>query len=330
MFEKRRRWTGWMLALAMMLSLAPQGVLAGDLTDSAAEVQEAYGDGSAADGGSPENGTESGTTLAQGNSGEDNAQSGTAVSGDSGTDSSLFDTASGGEKAVSSSGSGEEESSSGTADRLVQEEGARPAVLLETEADDGTSIRIDAPEGAFPEGIRVTVRAVAADSILDALRTAADDPELAAEDVAAYDFDFWLDDGTHQIEPEKEITVQIGLPELKAGETVSAYHMDSESDETAEAETVTAEQDTGTATLTSDAFSIHAIVRRAQAAGGVKIDYDAESTIHSVTASDGSKIILFCMNDGLHWPHSTPTRKPPSRLSAQRTMFRTAARWPGR
>ena len=296
-----------MLALAMMLSLAPQGVLAGDLTDSAAEVQEAYGDGSAADGGSPENGTESGTTLAQGNSGEDNAQSGTAVSGDSGTDSSLFDTASGGEKAVSSSGSGEEESSSGTADRLVQEEGARPAVLLETEADDGTSIRIDAPEGAFPEGIRVTVRAVAADSILDALRTAADDPELAAEDVAAYDFDFWLDDGTHQIEPEKEITVQIGLPELKAGETVSAYHMDSESDETAEAETVTAEQDTGTATLTSDAFSIHAIVRRAQAAGGVKIDYDAESTIHSVTASDGSKIILFCMNDGLHWPHSTPT-----------------------
>ena len=120
MFEKRRRWTGWMLALAMMLSLAPQGVLAGDLTDSAAEVQEAYGDGSAADGGSPENGTESGTTLAQGNSGEDNAQSGTAVSGDSGTDSSLFDTASGGEKAVSSSGSGEEESSSGTADRLVQ------------------------------------------------------------------------------------------------------------------------------------------------------------------------------------------------------------------
>ena len=41
MFEKRRRWTGWMLALAMMISLAPQGVLAGDLTASAPEVQEA-------------------------------------------------------------------------------------------------------------------------------------------------------------------------------------------------------------------------------------------------------------------------------------------------
>ena len=43
-----------MLALAMMISLAPQGVLAGDLTASAPEVQEAYGAGSVTDSGSPE------------------------------------------------------------------------------------------------------------------------------------------------------------------------------------------------------------------------------------------------------------------------------------
>ena len=311
MLEKRRRWTGWMLALAMMISLAPQGVLAGDLTASAPEVQEAYGAGSVTDSGSPETETESGVTLdtqnGTENGGEENAQPGTDTSGDSGTDFTLSEAASGEVNTAASADSEMEETSSGTADSLVQEEGSRPAVVLETEADDGTSIRIDAPEGAFPKGIRVTVKAVDADTILDALRTAADDSELAAEDVAAYDFDFWLDDGTHRIEPEKEITVQIGLPELKAGDTVSAYHMDSESDENAEAEPVTAEQAAGTATLISDAFSIHAIVVRAQAGGGVKIDYDAESTIHSVTASDGSKIILFCMNDGLHWPHSTPT-----------------------
>lgn len=176
-------------------------------------------------------------------------------------------------------------------------------MVLQTVADDETSIKIDAPEGAFPEGIHVTVKAVKPEQILDALRTAADDPELAAEDIAAYDFDFWLDDGTHQIEPKKEIAVQIGLPKLESGDTVSAWHLDSESDETAESETVTAESDSGTATITSDVFSIHAIVVRRQAESEVKIGYDG--TIHSVTGPDNSKIILFCMNNDLHWPHST-------------------------
>ena len=94
------------------------------------------------------------------------------------------------------------------------------------------------------------------------------------------------------------------LPELESGDTVSAWHLDSELDETAESETVTAESDSGTATITSDVFSIHAIVVKRVPAGGVTIDYDTNSDIHSVT-EDGSKIILFCMNDGLHWPHST-------------------------
>ena len=36
----------------------------------------------------------------------------------------------------------------------------------------------------------------------------------------------------------------------------------------------------------------------------VKIDYDGIA-IHSVTDSDGNKIILYCMNNDLHWPHET-------------------------
>ena len=82
-----------MLALAMMISLAPQGVLAGDLTASAPEVQEAYGAGSVTDSGSPETETESGVTLdtqnGTENGGEENAQPGTDTSGDSGTDFTL-------------------------------------------------------------------------------------------------------------------------------------------------------------------------------------------------------------------------------------------------
>ena len=222
---------------------------------------------------------------------EENVQPGTDASGNVGKNTESL------------TESGTEESSSEADDSTSSSESSFPAVVLQTVADDETSIKIDAPEGAFPEGIHVTVKAVKPEQILDALRTAADDPELATEDVVAYDFDFWLDDGTHQIEPKKEIAVQIGLPKLESGETVSAWHLDSESDETAESETVTAESDSGTATITSDVFSIHAIVVRRQAESEVKIGYDG--TIHSVTGPDNSKIILFCMNNELHWPHST-------------------------
>lgn len=39
--------------------------------------------------------------------------------------------------------------------------------------------------------------------------------------------------------------------------------------------------------------------------GTVKIGYDSKTDIHSVTDDDGTKIILYCMNNRLHWPHST-------------------------
>lgn len=48
----------------------------------------------------------------------------------------------------------------------------------------------------------------------------------------------------------------------------------------------------------------------ASASDTVTIDYDSNTDIHSVTDSDGTKIILYCMNNQLHWPHatlSTPT-----------------------
>lgn len=45
----------------------------------------------------------------------------------------------------------------------------------------------------------------------------------------------------------------------------------------------------------------------ASASDMVKIDYDSSTDIHSVTDSDGTKIILYCMNNQLHWPHVTPS-----------------------
>ena len=39
--------------------------------------------------------------------------------------------------------------------------------------------------------------------------------------------------------------------------------------------------------------------------GTVKIGYDSKTDIHSVTDDDGTSIILYSMNNQLHWPHST-------------------------
>lgn len=37
-----------------------------------------------------------------------------------------------------------------------------------------------------------------------------------------------------------------------------------------------------------------------------KIDYNEKTDIHSVKMEDGSEVIIFCMNNGRHWPHTTP------------------------
>lgn len=44
-----------------------------------------------------------------------------------------------------------------------------------------------------------------------------------------------------------------------------------------------------------------------KSATNIKIQYDEDTTIHYVTEDDGTKIILYCMNNELHWPHVTKT-----------------------
>lgn len=41
-----------------------------------------------------------------------------------------------------------------------------------------------------------------------------------------------------------------------------------------------------------------------------KIDYNQQTAIHSVKLKDGSEVIIFCMNNGRHWPHYTPETGP--------------------
>ncbi|MCI6697596.1 MAG: hypothetical protein MR488_00275 [Lachnospiraceae bacterium] len=82
MFEKRKCWTGWTLALAMMLSLAPQGAMAAEMTPPA--VQEASGASSSAPGETVGTGVEAGSSSDQegvtGSSQEETVQPGSDAS----------------------------------------------------------------------------------------------------------------------------------------------------------------------------------------------------------------------------------------------------------
>ena len=181
-----------------------------------------------------------------------------------------------------------------------------PACTLNTKADDGRAVRIHAPEGAFPVGVQVSVTKMQGKSILVALEKAAGVSDLTSEQVAAYDFDFYVKGGKHNLEPRKAVTIRIDLPECGKHETVQAYHLTENL--AAEREQVSLDSASDAAVLTTDKFSGHAIVLSgAENASNdsYKIDYDPQTDIHSITTADGTRIILYCMNNGLHWPHAT-------------------------
>ena len=243
-------------------------------------------------------------------SGNENSQSAADITGSDNTVISASDSANDAEEKAASEPA---EASGTTADSGTVETSAEsyPKVSMSVNADDGTEIQISAPEGAFPSGIQVTVTKVDSDQILSALKEASNNDALTTDQVIAYDFDFHLSSGEHNIEPEKEISVQFSLPEMKTEDSISAYHLKDENS-SAEKEDITADASAGTATLETQQFSIHAfLVGTASNTTGIKIDYDDETTIHSVTDKE-NKIILYCMNNSLHWPHDTETIKAPT------------------
>ena len=67
-----------------------------------------------------------------------------------------------------------------------------PAFTDEIDTGDGVVVSIDAPEGAFPAGIQCAVTKVDSEVILPAIQTAENDSAITADDIVAYDFDFWL------------------------------------------------------------------------------------------------------------------------------------------
>ena len=98
--------------------------------------------------------------------------------------------------------------------------------------EDGSSVAVSAPEGAFPEGTKLSVTTVPAGDVLDEMKEASGEEALTEENVAAYDFNFYTEkDGVRSdgIEPLKDIRVSFENPTIEGSSPIDVYHMDGES-----------------------------------------------------------------------------------------------------
>lgn len=99
-----------------------------------------------------------------------------------------------------------------------------PAFTYEEEMSDGTVIAVDAPEGAFPKGIKLALTVKDAADYLDAIQEFAGEDAVADNTWFAYDFDFYTDEN-HNIEPKTDIKVtfsNLSALSEKTGEDAAA------------------------------------------------------------------------------------------------------------
>ena len=134
----------------------------------------------------------------------------------------------------------------------TEEEITYPAVSFEKEVN-GMTVKINAPEGALPEGASVSVTTVAASEIEDAVKAKMGDEY---EVVKAVDITFFDKDG-NKIEPEKPVSVKFISGKIKEADNVSVLHIDDNGKvEMAENGNVSG----STASFRSDDFSIYVVV----------------------------------------------------------------------
>ena len=135
-----------------------------------------------------------------------------------------------------------------------------PAAVLTSDAIDGLTVKVDAPEGTLPEGTEMTVTPVR----LDAVQTAVDNTEgVSGTVLAAADITF-LYDGK-EIQPDGEITVTMTSAQLANAENTSVVHLDASAAEleSAEVEAEPVENvtlDAQSVTFDAAKFSVYAVV----------------------------------------------------------------------
>lgn len=108
-----------------------------------------------------------------------------------------------------------------TAEEPVEQE-QFPAFEKSIDMKDGPTVKVNAPEGAFPQGIQVDIQKVDVDTIYDLLY--AQDETIKKEEVIALDFDFYTEN-LHHIEPKQKISITLQNLDISKDTKATLYHL---------------------------------------------------------------------------------------------------------
>ncbi|MDB7979003.1 Cna B-type domain-containing protein [Faecalicoccus pleomorphus] len=143
-----------------------------------------------------------------------------------------------------------------TAEEPVEQE-QFPSFEKSIDMKDGPTVKVNAPEGAFPRGIQVDIQKVDVDTIYDLLH--AQDETIKKEEVIALDFDFYTEN-LHHIEPKQKISITLQNLNLSKDTKATLYHLPDKNAKPEKKELATFDTNKKLITFESSSFSIYALI----------------------------------------------------------------------
>ncbi|MDY5233578.1 MAG: Cna B-type domain-containing protein [Faecalicoccus sp.] len=143
-----------------------------------------------------------------------------------------------------------------TAEEPVEQE-QFPSFEKSIDMKDGPTVKVNAPEGAFPRGIQVDIQKVDVDTIYDLLH--AQDETIEKEEVIALDFDFYTEN-LHHIEPKQKISITLQNLDLSKDTKATLYHLPDKNAKPEKKELATFDTNKKLITFESSSFSIYALI----------------------------------------------------------------------
>lgn len=143
-----------------------------------------------------------------------------------------------------------------TAEEPVEQE-QFPAFEKSVDINDGPTVQVNAPEGAFPQGIQVDIQKVDVNTIYDLLH--AQDETIKKEEVIALDFDFYTEN-LHHIEPKQKISITLQNLDISKDTKATLYHLPDKNAKPEKKELVTFDTNKKLIIFESSSFSIYALI----------------------------------------------------------------------
>ncbi|MDY4692305.1 MAG: hypothetical protein SO401_01860 [Blautia sp.] len=131
-----------------------------------------------------------------------------------------------------------------------------PAWQTEKQLDGGIKVTVKAPEGAFPEGVSVSVTKVDAKLIEQAVDKVAKE-KVEAKDITAFDFKFSTSEDSN-LEPKLPISVTFTKLDTEENDKLTLFHLKNQTSKAESAQTDVADAKNGKLSFTASMNTIRA------------------------------------------------------------------------